>query len=602
MLRAFGASAVLVGIAAAAFAQTGTDEVPAIRITAPGPVDTILTSTSDPDQENSRTAPSPFDYRIGLLAGVSTENFWAYYGIEPTAWNAYVLGPTKPALFTLDPLTATLVPELSALATSRPTLTAEGWRVDIRLRDDLQWSDGTPITAHDFVFTFEGVRNLRLGGGWNDGFPPVVESVVAVSDHDLRIEFGERPSLSVWPFAVGLVPIMPRHAWSEVVDNATDAGDLYTADATQDVSGGPLQIVSFGISEVEAVANPGYSESRFDSVRFNIYESEHDAVEALKDNAIDVILSPKGLQAATAEALATHPGIAVESSPANAVRYIGFNLDKEPMSSRGFRQAVALLVDRDAAVAQASPGAEAAYALVPPSNATWQDPPRAETIAGLYAGALADRLARAVEALEAEGYSWSIGPRVENGELLSGKGLTISGGTPAPLTILTSGDLYDPTRSEYAAVVERSIEMLGFDVRLVITDFDTVIDLAFTIQDDGQRQYDMYLLGWTLGNPALPDYYHRLFTENTSTNSTGFASKEFADVLANYQGSFYFDEALKALWDMEEIIATELPYLVLYHPQIVEAFRTDRIRFELSTVLGGIQGRGGGYADLRPVS
>ena len=194
MLRAFGASAVLVGIAAAAFAQTGTDEVPAIRITAPGPVDTSLPSTSAPGQENSRTTPSPFDYRIGLLAGVSTENFWAYYGIKPTAWNAYVLGPTKPALFALDPSTATLVPELSALATSRPTLSAEGWRVDIHLRDDLQWSDGTPITAHDFVFTFEGVRNLRLGGGWSDGFPPVVESVVAVSDHDLRIEFGERPA------------------------------------------------------------------------------------------------------------------------------------------------------------------------------------------------------------------------------------------------------------------------------------------------------------------------------------------------------------------------------------------------------------------------
>jgi hypothetical protein len=52
---------------------------------------------------------------------------------------------------------------------------------------------------------------------------------------------------------------------------------------------------------------------------------------------------------------------------------------------------------------------------------------------------------------------------------------------------------------------------------------------------------------------------------------------------------------------MEQILARDLPYLVLYHPDIVEGYRSDRLRFDQEAVLGGIQGRLGGLADLHPV-
>jgi hypothetical protein len=62
------------------------------------------------------------------------------------------------------------------------------------------------------------------------------------------------------------------------------------------------------------------------------------------------------------------------------------------------------------------------------------------------------------------------------------------------------------------------------------------------------------------------------------------------------------DEAKAALWGMEQAIARDLPYLVLYHPEIIEAYREDRVRFDQHGVLGGIQGRLGGLDDLRPRS
>jgi ABC-type transport system substrate-binding protein len=158
--------------------------------------------------------------------------------------------------------------------------------------------------------------------------------------------------------------------------------------------------------------------------------------------------------------------------------------------------------------------------------------------------------------------------------------------------------MYDPARPEYATRLESTLEVLGFDVRPVITDFETVVDLAFSNPSEGARGYDMYLLGWTLGNPAYPDYFGRLFAAGGHSNNTGYDSASFSAALADYRAATNHDEARAALNDMEQRLAEDLPYLVLYHPQITEAYRSDRVQFSLLGVLGGIQARIGGLGDV----
>jgi ABC-type transport system substrate-binding protein len=105
-----------------------------------------------------------------------------------------------------------------------------------------------------------------------------------------------------------------------------------------------------------------------------------------------------------------------------------------------------------------------------------------------------------------------------------------------------------------------------------------------------------------LGNPVLPDYHRWLFATDGEANSTGYSAPDFDAQLASYQRATVPDEAKAALWGMEQAIARDLPYLVLYHPEIIEAYREDRVRFDQHGVLGGIQGRLGGLDDLRPRS
>jgi peptide/nickel transport system substrate-binding protein len=595
--RAIGATVVLIGIIIAAVVQMRPEEEMPAEIAVP-----VGTTAPGDAATSSAEAQVSFEYRVGLLSGVTTSNYWEYVGEQPTAWNAYVLGPTKPALFAIDPVSNALIPEVAGSAPLLPTWDREGWRVRVDLGDDLSWSDGRPVTAADVAYTFETVRSLGLGGGWADSYPEGIEDVVAESPTELRIEFSSRPGLGLWPHGIGLAPIMPAHVWADQTQDIDTAAGLYGLDSDGDVSGGPLQIVTITDTRIEAVVNPGYPEDGIPDVVYSIFGDEASAIEALKTGAIDTVLDPNGLSDEGANALAGTPGVAIERSPANSVRYLGFNLTRDPMSKAQFRQSLALLLDRGWATETLVPDAAAAYTMLSSANVSWFDEGEAASISDPYAETLEARVPAAISGLQGVGYAWETPPAVVDGRLIPGVGLTIDGLPPAPLTILTPGDEYDPARPDYTSRIESTLEALGFDVRPVVTDFDTVVDLAFTVDESGARQYDMYVLGWTLGNPALPDYHRWLFAGDGVANSTGYASPEFEASLARFERAAAPDEAKDALWGMEQALADDLPYLVLYHPSLIEGYRADRVRFEEHEVLGGIQGRLGGLNDLTPVS
>lgn len=596
IIPTIGALVILVGIAVAAIVQISSNQDTAtaeIEV-----VDTTSTTIEEDASTTSTTVPEPFTYRIGILSGISTDNFWSFYGREPSVWNSYVLGPTKPALYTTNPERGAIEPELAA-DVAEPVRDGDIWRVEVALTPELAWSDGTAINADDLVFTFETVRGLDLGGSWREAFPASVVSIEADSDHSVIIEFSERPHLSTWPHGVGMAPIMARHIWQPEVEGLT-AEELYEISGENDVSGGPMVLSSVSDDRIVSRANEGYHRvGGPDIVEYQIFEDEESAVASLADGEIDYVLTPKGLTAENAASLEANPDVELAESPGHAIRYVGFNLDRGPMSERAFRAALALLVDRSA-MSEATEAGPAAWSMVPEANRAWYDPDTVSAIAEPYGEAVAARLAAAIEILEEAGYEWQTPPTVKDGDLTPGEGLSIAGTPPQPLTILTPGDAYDPERPEYAAAVAEALTILGFDARPVETDFDTVVDLAFTPDEDGARKYDMYLLGWTLGNPGLPAYYGSLFSSDGALNNTGYASEEFDEAQARYETAVDVDEAFDALWEMERILARDLPYLPLYTNTITEAYRSDRVAFPDVDVLGGIQARLGGIRHVSP--
>ncbi len=596
MLRALGASIVVIGVAVAGIIQIADrDAATAVDIVSAPDSGPSSTSPAGSEAVTALDEPEDFTYRVGLLGTPENLNFWEFYGSPPTVWESYLLSPTKASLYRLETDTLTLAPEL-ATGMATPTWNSEGWRVVVPLRSDSRFSDGQELTAGDLEFTFETVRKFSLGGQWEDVFPDVVASVTAIDPHTVEVRFNGRPSLEVWPFGVGTAPVMSADHWTGLLTAQTDAESLFAADPAGDPASGPLQLVEASADRAMSQPNPGYPGPTARNIEYLVYRSSSAAVDALAAGEIHTILSPRGLTATEGKTLAASAGVETVTSRAFGVRYLAFNTNRFPMSDVAFRRAVAMLVDRQT-LADSVAGAESAYTMLPAANTTWSD----ESDAAETAEDLGAALALVLEQLEASGYSWQSEPAVLDGSFVAGTGLTVDGRAVATLTVLTSGDAFDAERTAYAKEVAAAVEILGFEVRTVTTDFDTVIDLAFTADESGAFQYDMALLGWSLGNPGLPSFYGDLFGSQSPTNNTGYASPEMDELIRRYQNAPDLDTARELLWEMEELQASDLPYLPLYFSHMVEAYRSDAIVFSAPPGLGGIQGALGAFHLVDPV-
>jgi ABC-type transport system substrate-binding protein len=599
-LRSLGASIIVLALVVAGVIQV-TNREPATSVEIPETSDSAATAAVDAAADDlvEVTQPvEPFLYKVGLLGAPTTFNFWAFYGLPPTVWDSYVLSPTKGSLYRLDADSLTLMPDL-AHETITPTWDEDGWKVTVPLRPGGAWSNGKDLTAADIAFTFDTVRRLELGGQWLTAFPDEVVSVVALDPATVEVRFEGRPSLDVWPFGVGTAPIMSADYWEGPAAGTGEASELFALGADGDPASGPLEIVESDEATVTSRSNPGYPGRQGQIVEYRIYSGTAEALRGLEAAEIHTVLSPRGLSIAERNALDSVDGLDTITSPMFGIRYLAFNMDRSPMNSIEFRQTVALMLDRNE-LADRVAGSEPARTLLPPTNSTWYDTAKAESI-GEIAPDRPARLAEQVAALQEIGYTWTVQPSMADGAFVAGSGLRLDGQPPAPLTILTSGDSFDPARAAYAEEVASAIRLLGFEVTTVTTDFDTVIDLTFTRGDDGALQYDMALLGWSLGNPGHPSFYGDLLGSESEANNTGYASPEMDDLIRRYEKAHDLVTAQSLVWEIEALQAGDLAYLPLYSSQIVEAYRSDIIAFSSLPGLGGIQGSLGAFHLVAPV-
>ena len=94
------------------------------------------------------------------------------------------------------------IPEIAAEIPSAANggLSADGKTLTVKLRDDVTWSDGTPLTADDFVFTYEMIVSDKNVVQTRYPYEDYVASVEAKDPHTLVVHFKE-------PFAAWLTNI-----------------------------------------------------------------------------------------------------------------------------------------------------------------------------------------------------------------------------------------------------------------------------------------------------------------------------------------------------------------------------------------------------------
>lgn len=199
---------------------------------------------------------------LALLAGTglaqrgSEGELNIIYWQAPSTLNPYLSGGTKDieaASPILEPLArydeaGNLVPWL---VEEIPTLENGGIAEDLRsitwkLRDDIMWSDGTPLTAEDVVFTGEYCLNEEMGCNSLSYFTDV-ESFEAVDDKTVRVNFSVAKPFPYGPFVGAEAPIIQKAQF----ENCTGANaQNCTAQNFGPIGTGPYKVVDFRANDV----------------------------------------------------------------------------------------------------------------------------------------------------------------------------------------------------------------------------------------------------------------------------------------------------------------------------------------------------------------
>jgi peptide/nickel transport system substrate-binding protein len=226
--------------------------------------------------------------------------------LEPTslnpamaAWNeaeTTILNMLFVAPIERDPLTGEWAPKLA----ERFDLLGGGKRVRITLRGGLSWSDGTPLTVDDIIFSYDRLYGNPDAETVVHGYLEAVEGVEArkIDERTYELEFGSR-HMSAWELVT--LPPLPRHVvepWLEEhgMDAFIDFWSVFDS-FERHVSNGPFRLAEYVPRDrVRLERNPHYFEldelgrplPYLDELLFLI-RPDADQLELYRDGEIDLV-------------------------------------------------------------------------------------------------------------------------------------------------------------------------------------------------------------------------------------------------------------------------------------------------------------------------
>lgn len=247
---------------------------------------------------------------------------------------------------------------------SKPCL-AESWTADgkvwtFKLRPDVKFSDGSPMTSADVVFTMERVPKVPNSPSSFKVYLQKVEKIEAVDPLTVRITTTE-PYPLLATNMVGL-PIMSAKAAAGPAPEGKTTTELNAG--TGLVGTGPYKFVSWKRgSEIVFERNPHYwgPKPAWDKVIYRPISNPAARVAALLAGDVDLVEDPP---TDDLERLRKDPKLHIETKASNRVIYVALDQHgepspgipdangKNPLLDKRVRQALSLAVDREALVAR----------------------------------------------------------------------------------------------------------------------------------------------------------------------------------------------------------------------------------------------------------
>ncbi|MDE1919410.1 MAG: peptide ABC transporter substrate-binding protein [Patescibacteria group bacterium] len=417
-----------------------------------------------------------------------------------------------------------LVPVLAESYAQSP----DGKTYTFTLRKNAVFSDGTPVTADDVVFTVTKAQNAALKSPRYADWSGV--NVQALDSHTVRFSLSK-------PYApfLGLTTlgILPSRLWKNVSNEEFPFSNL----ETNPVGAGPFNVASVSrdasglIKSVQLVENSRYVLGRpyLDSIRFDFYSRSEDLASALaggaEESAYDV--SMKGALTA----------------PYARVFGVFFNPSEKQVFARAeVRKALSLALDRQDLIETVLGGyATPIMGPVPPG----------ENVKQALIPQSGNPTAAAAAVLQSAGWSYDGSARVWKNAAAKQ--------TLDRITIRTSNV---PELKSVASAVKADWEKLGVHVDIELYEPG---DLSQNVIRP--RKYEALLYGMVIGRDQ--DLY--AFWDSQERNDPGlnialYANKTVDALLESARGSADEPTRKANLQKIEDIVAADYPAAFIYSP------------------------------------
>lgn len=287
------------------------------------------------------------------------------------------------------------------------TQSADGLTYTFKLREH-NWSDGTPVTAHDFVYSFRRIANPKTAAQYVSILYPMKnmqkaaagavspESVGAraIDDHTLELSFQYQV-----PYIKELLThyttfAVPRHVVEKYGEDWTRPGHL--------VANGPYTLKQWISNDhIRLEKNPRFfaaDEVAIQTVNFYPTQDSAAALKRFRGGEFDLVSDSVPPQ--QIHWLERHLPHELHRAPYILSQYVCFNVKRKPFDDLRVRLALSLAIDREIMVSKVTrAGEQPAYALIPPGMPQYRS---AEMT--FRSQNMAQRLARARALLAEAGY------------------------------------------------------------------------------------------------------------------------------------------------------------------------------------------------------
>jgi peptide/nickel transport system substrate-binding protein len=421
----------------------------------------------------------------------------------------------------------------------------EGRTLTYRLAPGLRWSDGSPLTAADVVFTYRLLSNPDAGLPLSYATRRM-DSVSARGDSAITFHFARRYPGMLFDTGVG---ILPEHVWGDVPPGrfVRTAGGATPGDTTAgdvSVASGPFRMAEWVRGERVVLVRNGETPvaPRLDTLVFRVLPEEATRLAELRSGGLDLTRVESFRQARQLERA---DGYSVLSIPRRAYDYIAWNPSGHPaFDDARVREALSLALDRDAMISALEMEGHAEPAAGPYGPLFPQL--RVETEGPLHDPDRARRL------LDEAGWTR---PGPDRTRAREGRELAFELATPAG----------SDRRTAAAELIRAQLRAVGVRARIRTQEFNSL----FGRMRSGD--YEAALLGWQVG--LGPDISPFWYDPEGPMNVVGYDSPSVR-VLMDSALAAPDDAEAEPFWRRAaRRIAADHPYAFLWHFDVLYAAR-----------------------------